>query len=351
MRQILCLLALVMLLSTSMVSAQNCTIDSSFNGFGFSPPDSLLPCLEQGLPYDTSITINLPATLDLADFGAPFPATIDLDSVVITDILNLPTGISYTCEPPSCKWNGGEKGCINFSGTTNDPIGPYELDVVSCITVSNLPQIPGFPIPSDTTICGAGSQAPGGIGFGLTLQVTSQGGPCPCLFPDLDFDFVTSTTTADLTPTASNADTTWWEFGDGSDADGSVTSHDYDLTNQFAFSVTLFGENACGKDSVTKTVLFTTGIQPLDQNANLISVFPNPNTGQFTLKIENYINVQEDVAVSLVNLQGKEVYTNVVSLNGNIIQQEISLDDLSNGVYFLTVRSENFAAVKKVMIQ
>ena len=99
--------------------AQNCVRDSSLliTGALLSPapytPDSpfynLRPaCL--GQPYNQSVTVFVPA--QFSGFN------IDSVAVALTGaISNLPTGVTYVCDPPSCRFRPQTLGCIRLTGT------------------------------------------------------------------------------------------------------------------------------------------------------------------------------------------------------------------------------------------
>ena len=61
---------------------------------------------------------------------------VPVDSVVLNNVSNLPPGISYACNVPSCTWYGDSAGCANIDGmpTTN---GSFQitLDITGWVTI------------------------------------------------------------------------------------------------------------------------------------------------------------------------------------------------------------------------
>lgn len=158
-------------------SFAQCTPNSAITDPGLSPADSLLPCIVSGEAYDTVIQFKNFTTVDPNDFGipTPIPITITVNYVRIDTILNVPPGISYSCNTADCFYNSGESGCLRVSGTTSASRGNYPLDLVVTLSLS----IPFF---GDTVITISSSEAAqngfGGL-FSYTLQVINPGDPCP----------------------------------------------------------------------------------------------------------------------------------------------------------------------------
>ena len=85
-------------------------------------------------PYNQSITINVPSTFS----GIP----INFVSVPTTGaILDLPIGLTYTCDPPNCVFNKSTLACIRIFGTptiANVPV-PDTFDLKIKVTINASP--------------------------------------------------------------------------------------------------------------------------------------------------------------------------------------------------------------------
>jgi hypothetical protein len=163
----------------SFVMAAQCTIDPNSSGFISPRPDSL-PCVTRGIYYEEVIQFSIPASINLGDIipNLPFPYTLYIDSIVINGVNGLPSGLNYTSNPPDGAIRGGQRGCAQISGTTNDPAGNYPITFDGYMKVRGLP-IPGF-FDGDTTFdfssmqgMGAGPQ-----GFSLAVDVIEPGATC-----------------------------------------------------------------------------------------------------------------------------------------------------------------------------
>jgi len=80
-------------------------------------------------------------------------------------------------------------------------------------------------------------------------------------------------------------------------------------------------------------------------NASAIEIYPNPSKGNFT------INASFDLNTSLFNLfdiSGKKVQFNTKFVSNN--KTEIELSNISAGIYFLSISSNNGSVTKKIII-
>lgn len=87
----------------------------------------------------------------------------------------------------------------------------------------------------------------------------------------------------------------------------------------------------------------------IDQN-NLVSsfnVYPNPTRGAITIEISN--SVATDLIIKLTNIQGQVVYQNKIT---NTLSHRETIDNqLSKGLYFLSVHSGHESRIQKVVVQ
>lgn len=162
MKKVLPILITMMLATVSF--AQNCVRDSSIlqSGALLSPPywDTLNKryeladaCINH--PYNQSITVNVPLAFQ----------NIPLSSVTIATagaVSNLPTGMTYSCDPPNCVFAAGSLGCIRMFGTpTAANTAPDTLDLGLTVTVNTL--LGGIPLIFP-------SQLPGNNHYYLALK-------------------------------------------------------------------------------------------------------------------------------------------------------------------------------------
>jgi len=94
------------------------------------------------------------------------------------------------------------------------------------------------------------------------------------------------------------------------------------------------------KDSVCVTIQSTAGVNSIESGIGQITVYPNPNTGQFTLSFSHPELVSGTQTIEVYNALGARVYN--VMLNQVQHDYEINLSSQPNGIYlYRIIKSEN----------
>ncbi|MGL4597730.1 MAG: PKD domain-containing protein, partial [Bacteroidia bacterium] len=153
--------------------------------------------------------------------------------------------------------------------------------------------------------------------------------------------------TAVFTNTSTNAVTYSWNFGDSSPADNSANpTHTYTVNGTYTVTLTVTGP--CGIETFTQVIVISeVGIQDQDL-ANSLSLYPNPNSGQFTLSFA--FESASDVIIDVIDIRGASVYQE--SLNGiTSYNKEISLNNAEAGLYFVRIQTTNGIVTKKIVVQ
>jgi hypothetical protein len=115
------------------------------------------------------------------------------------------------------------------------------------------------------------------------------------------------------------------------------------------YSVTVTNENACANSgSINIEWVDCTSIDELSNNVSL-SVYPNPNDGEFNLKL----NALQDeiVNVRVVNELGAVVYSKEDISVREAVTLNINLQDKAAGIYSIIVRSDNGMINKKIVVK
>jgi len=158
----------LLLLAFGRQAFSQCTPDNTLQLVGLYPPDSLLPCVEEGEYFDEVIQFKNFSVISGASIGIPGNFTVNW--VRIDSVRNLPQGLTYTCNDPNCTYTTGEVGCVNITGTTNAPAGDYYLGFYATVEVD----LGGTPFQVQ-----ADSQLLASNGLGYKLTVIGQGDTCP----------------------------------------------------------------------------------------------------------------------------------------------------------------------------
>jgi hypothetical protein len=132
-------------------------------------------------------------------------------------------------------------------------------------------------------------------------------------------------------------------FADGEDSQG-----DWVL---FIGDVIVDGNRATWNNA-TLTICETGGFVPIlstddfefDDN---FSVYPNPNNGQFTIKLKS--NSGSDINVEVFDIRGRSILNKSYTNNGDF-NQTISLDNAQSGMYLLNINDGDKKLTKKIIV-
>lgn len=122
------------LIATAVVYGQ-CSPNATYTDPGIYPPagssvknDSIyvLPSADLGMMYSQTVDIVVPVDTTVT-FGTA-TITADIDSMRLVEIRNMPMWLNYACNIPVCSWEGGDNGCVNFSGTAPATGNTWLLD-------------------------------------------------------------------------------------------------------------------------------------------------------------------------------------------------------------------------------
>jgi len=92
-----------------------------------------------------------------------------------------------------------------------------------------------------------------------------------------------------------------------------------------------------------------TDVGDVANNFNGLSLFPNPNSGIFTIK--GQINTRNNVNVEVLNAVGQIIYTAVLPVVNNAIDQKITLPETAKGAYLLRMHAEGEQKVLRFIVQ
>lgn len=113
----------------------------------------------------------------------------------------------------------------------------------------------------------------------------------------------------------------------GEDPSGSLT-----LSGNFLYGMAEAG-GANGDGVIFGFNYKTVGINEINTNGGKITVYPNPNTGSFTVAVSGTIDKS---TVEVYNILGQQVFTHSLSLGNNTMDM-----NTSNGVYLYRILSDN----------
>ena len=82
-----------------------------------------------------------------------------------------------------------------------------------------------------------------------------------------------------------------------------------------------------------------------------LSVFPNPNEGEFTISFDARQNNNENVKVSVYDVSGRLVYNNTFTNNSLQFYETIRLNNATPGLYFANISKGDSTTTHKIVIK
>ncbi len=153
--------------------------------------------------------------------------------------------------------------------------------------------------------------------------------------------------TVTFTNTSTGATTYKWEFGDGETSTEENPVHTYSQSGEYM--VTLTAENGCGFSSSTITVqVMVTSVGEIP-GISEFNVFPNPNSGRFTMTLKG--EPQTSLELSFTNVLGQRLLNEKADFRSGQISREFSFGQLPAGMYILQVKSGDKAIFRKLIIE
>ncbi len=126
-----------------------------------------------------------------------------------------------------------------------------------------------------------------------------------------------------------------------------ATNQTYMPLQSDTFFVMIIDQYGCSTSSIT-IILGDVGITEFYDPFNS-TLFPNPNDGNFTLNCN--LGSQHDVNFDVMDLSGKVIWTREMKNAFGEISLEISLQEISEGMYFLRIHSESGSISRKFLVK
>ena len=289
------------------------------------------------------------------------------DEFCIGDSLALDAGAGFT----SYSWTGAFTGNAQTVSITSGGMQYITTaDTYGCLSTDSLFITANTPIQvslgNDTTVCVGDFDLNAGSGFNSyawssgettqTITVSTSGlhfvdvidsNTCSSSdtieifnFPEpiADFNFNINGWSVDFTNSSTNDDTYLWDFGDGNTSTVENPTHVYTTDGNYTVCLTITSTDGC-VDTTCQVVAAST-LNVFETEAGKFGVYPNPV--QSKVNIENPYNM--DINFELSTSEGKSIISGVLTPGTN----ELNLDALSTGVYFIDLKGHSNGSIKLV---
>ena len=265
------------------------------------------------------------------------------------------SGISKACSVEQTTDNG-----FIISGVTYDSITKGDIILIKTDSLGNSicsESLDSLTVSSTLTAVDAYAL----IGVGLdTLHVTPISqmvttttvdfcDSIMCGSPMASFSYVDSALVVVFSDSSVNTTNWLWDFGDGNT--DTVQNPTYTYSTDGTYNTCLYAFNQCNTDTICQIISITgVGIdQSAISNHQSLIIYPNPNTGQFTLEM----NLQEEtkLTIKLYHFTGQLIQSEEIgNVTGNYTQQ-MDLSKYAKGIYYVQIMTENSVVTEKVVYQ
>ena len=161
---------------------------------------------------------------------------------------------------------------------------------------------------------------------------------------------------SNLTPNSSNYNFLW-KFGDSTNLSSNNSSvfHSYNYNGLYSINLVATHKiNSCVDSLIKSDYIYCTGGPNIgfeDQNEDNLNftIYPNPNNGFFKLSLDG--TTSESYQIQISSVVGEVIYSETLKSSGSAIRKEIHLNDISKGLYFVSIVSEEGRIVKRFVVQ
>jgi hypothetical protein len=159
-------------------------------------------------------------------------------------------------------------------------------------------------------------------------------------------DLTTSIVGNVITATSTTATYQWIDCDNANAIIAGETAQSYTATASGNYAVIITEAGTCSDTSACVNVVITS---ITSNSAQVVSIYPNPSNGLFTLNINNAVSNQ--VVISILDLQGKVVYSESDKNVSAQYNKQINLTDLAKGIYYVKLNIGSEVQIQKLIVQ
>jgi len=156
-----------------------------------------------------------------------------------------------------------------------------------------------------------------------------------------------------FTNASQNGTSYLWDFGDGTTSTDANPIHIYPWTieDSTCYVVTLTVTNSCGSNTYTNDCVRVGQLVSVSEVelASLISVYPNPNAGVFTVNVKS--DEAKDMSIEVLDVRGTQVFVQSYGKVNGEVNRTINLEGAAQGIYFVKVTLDGETAVYRMSVK
>jgi hypothetical protein len=123
-----------------------------------------------------------------------------------------------------------------------------------------------------------------------------------------------------------------------------IADNDFTATNNAMYYVSVWGTD------VTGTIQsIATGLNEIPASGS-VSIYPNPVMNGL-VNIGLNLEESQDVTIIVMNMNGKEIFSNSILVNAGLTVNPVELKNLQQGVYFIRVKGNKMNAIEKLLVK
>ncbi|MBT3208895.1 MAG: PKD domain-containing protein [Bacteroidetes bacterium] len=164
--------------------------------------------------------------------------------------------------------------------------------------------------------------------------------------PTADFSYITDNLNVQFTNNSPNANSYYWDFGDGNFSSEANPVHNY--SSNGIFEITYIASSQNCSDTITQTIDLTYSTVEFSFIEKL-KILPNPNSGVFIIDFS--IAQEENIKLEIVNLAGQSVYSEELTNFSGKYSKEIHLSDIAKGIYQIQISSKDKIINRKFSVE
>jgi PKD repeat protein len=153
-------------------------------------------------------------------------------------------------------------------------------------------------------------------------------------------------TSFDFVDESTDADTWFWDFGDGTSSEEQNPSHQYEASGNYTVVLTVTHANGCQAD----TSQYVSAVVSVERDLEkAIRVYPVPAAHDDVIVQFDGVTATH-IDMVLMSAQGGQLQERKFDHPASSFSETLNIKSLQSGIYFLRVRVDGTTIVKKVVI-